>query len=51
MNKIRLFSYNFVAEKVSEATHAVTGDSNNTVKDKVNEKASEVKAEAHKPNL
>lgn len=46
MNDFCIFSYNYVAEKVSEATHAVTGDSNNTVKDKVNEKA-----EAHKPNL
>jgi hypothetical protein len=41
LNKIRLFSYNFVAEKVSEATHAVTGD-------KPNEKASAEKAEANK---
>jgi hypothetical protein len=64
------FSYNYVAEKVSEATHAVTGEANQEVakdsdqpigtrasaavdaaKDKINEKASGVKAEAHKQNL
>jgi hypothetical protein len=64
------FRYNFVAEKVSEVTHAVTGehnkevakDSNETVgtragaavdavKDKAQETASSVKAEAHKQNL
>ena len=64
------FSYNYVAEKVTEATHAVSGEANKEVakdsdqsigtragaavdaaKDKINEKASGVKAEAHKQNL
>ncbi len=70
MNKFLLSSYNYVAEKVSEATHAVTGDANKEVakdsnqpigtrasaavdaaKDKVQEKTSAVKAEAHKESL
>jgi len=63
-------AYNYVAEKVTEVSHAVTGDANKEVakdsnqsigtragaavdaaKDKVHEKTSEVKAEAHKQNL
>jgi len=63
-------AYNYVAEKVSEATHAVSGEANkevakdsnqsvgtrasaavDAVKDKANEKASGVKAEAHKDSL
>lgn len=70
MDLVSLLRYNYVAEKVSEATHAVTGDAHKEVakdsnqsigtragaavdaaKDKVHEKASEVKAEAHKQNL
>jgi hypothetical protein len=62
--------YNYVAEKVTEATHAVSGEAKkevakdssqpigtraeaavDAVKDKVHEKSSEVKAEAHKHNL
>jgi hypothetical protein len=65
-----LFSYNYVAEKVVEATHAVTGEANketakdssqpigtrasaacDAVGDKVHEKTSAAKAEAHKQNL
>lgn len=57
------FSYNFVAEKVSEATHAVTGDSNkdptkesgfsitsrvSAVVEAVKDKAIEVKSEVLK---
>lgn len=30
-NRFDLFSYNYVAEKVSEATHAVTGDAHKEV--------------------
>jgi len=60
-------AYNYVAEKVTEATHAVSGEANKEVakdpnqpigtrasaavdaaKDKVQEKTSECKAEAHK---
>jgi DNA polymerase II small subunit/DNA polymerase delta subunit B len=63
-------AYNYVAEKVSEATHAVSGEANKEVakdsdqpvgtrasaavdaaKDKVQEKTSEFKAEAHKQSL
>jgi hypothetical protein len=67
LTKFYISSYNYVAEKVTEATHVVTGEANKEVakdsnqsvgtrasaavdaaKDKVQEKASEVKAETNK---